>query len=91
MAMETTYGNRAVNLNLMTDWGIDLEVSEIAEMRKQQTEWYRKGIGYGYRMRFVLPMTITWYRCIFCGKPVAEFGEEIVMCSECYNKSCDEG
>ena len=58
MAMQFTYGNRKVDLNLMTNWGIDLEVSEVAEMRKQQTEWYRKGISYGYRMTFHMPMTM---------------------------------
>jgi len=67
----------------MTGWGVDLEVSAIAEMRKQQTHWYRKGISYGYRMTFHMPMNMAWYRCEICGKPVIDCGQSLGVCELC--------
>lgn len=83
MAIQFTYGNRKVNLNLLMDWGVDLEVAEVVEIRKQQTEWYRKGISYGYRMTFHLPMNLPWYRCEICGEPIVDCGQCLGICELC--------
>lgn len=83
MAIQFMYSNRKVDLNLMTNWGVDLEVSEIAEMRKRQTDWYRKGMGYGHRMTFVMPMDMSWYRCEICGEPVINCDQGLGTCELC--------
>lgn len=83
MAIQSTYGNRKVNLNLHTDWGWDIEVSDMAETRSRQQEWYRKGIKLGYRMTFVMPMNLTWYRCEICGEPVINCGQNLGICELC--------